>query len=360
MTLKMKARLSIDWLCTSIEATGYKGSSHIYSRWRYPLTGWHLGYPETTGYIIETLLDYQTVFPDLPLEDIAHQCGEWLLSQQLGQGAFPALLANNQTPSFFNSGMITFGLLRLEQKSFDPKRQDALEQLANWVTNRYKDHDWTTVPTYYFRAIWAYLLLAEHLQSQPLLQCCHQAIDIFTQKVTPQHAFRSWGFEGSDRAFTHTIAYTLRGCFEVGLLTQRGDLINKAANGFTSIMKTIHPEKGLAGSYDVSWQGDYSYRCSTGHAQLSVLGSRLFTHTRDDQMNNQAVWLLHSIWDDQITHALDKNLSGALPGSVPIWGPYMRLKYPNWAAKFFLDAILQIGNNHDAWQKEISQLDQRK
>ncbi|MGH2874310.1 MAG: hypothetical protein ACRDL5_17860, partial [Solirubrobacteraceae bacterium] len=33
-------------------------------------------------------------------------------------------------------------------------------------------------------------------------------------------------------------------------------------------------------------------------------------------------------------------VSGGLPGSNPVWGPYMRFSLPNWAAKFLLDALL--------------------
>jgi hypothetical protein len=35
----------------------------------------------------------------------------------------------------------------------------------------------------------------------------------------------------------------------------------------------------------------------------------------------------------------NKDLYGALAGSAPLWGDYMRFRYPNWAPKFFLDAM---------------------
>jgi hypothetical protein len=31
---------------------------------------------------------------------------------------------------------------------------------------------------------------------------------------------------------------------------------------------------------------------------------------------------------------------GAIKGSHPIYGRYARLQYPNWATKFFIDALL--------------------
>jgi hypothetical protein len=31
---------------------------------------------------------------------------------------------------------------------------------------------------------------------------------------------------------------------------------------------------------------------------------------------------------------------GAIAGSAPIWGRYSMFEYPNWAAKFFADALM--------------------
>jgi hypothetical protein len=31
---------------------------------------------------------------------------------------------------------------------------------------------------------------------------------------------------------------------------------------------------------------------------------------------------------------------GAIPGSFPIWGRYEPFAFPNWATKFFCDALL--------------------
>ena len=33
---------------------------------------------------------------------------------------------------------------------------------------------------------------------------------------------------------------------------------------------------------------------------------------------------------------------GAIKGSQPIWGRYAPFSYPNWATKFFIDAVLLL------------------
>jgi len=42
----------------------------------------------------------------------------------------------------------------------------------------------------------------------------------------------------------------------------------------------------------------------------------------------------------QIKSPLNPNLKGAVAGSLPIYGRYMALRYPNWAVKFLADALM--------------------
>jgi hypothetical protein len=39
-------------------------------------------------------------------------------------------------------------------------------------------------------------------------------------------------------------------------------------------------------------------------------------------------------------HARDPDIRGGVKGSHPLWGSYAGFSYPNWAAKFFIDALL--------------------
>ena len=42
--------------------------------------------------------------------------------------------------------------------------------------------------------------------------------------------------------------------------------------------------------------------------------------------------------------AADPGVRGGIPGSRPVRGGYMAYRFPNWAAKFFMDAVmLQLG-----------------
>ena len=44
----------------------------------------------------------------------------------------------------------------------------------------------------------------------------------------------------------------------------------------------------------------------------------------------------------QDLESADPNVRGAIKGSHPIDGEYMAWRYPNWAAKFFMDALMLL------------------
>ena len=48
------------------------------------------------------------------------------------------------------------------------------------------------------------------------------------------------------------------------------------------------------------------------------------------------------VWLRQDIEATDPNICGAIKGSQPIWGGYAPFTYPNWATKFFVDAMLLL------------------
>jgi len=43
----------------------------------------------------------------------------------------------------------------------------------------------------------------------------------------------------------------------------------------------------------------------------------------------------------QVLFTRDPRLYGAIPGSRPVWGNYLSFACPNWARKFFLDALAE-------------------
>src|SRR5207249_2534503 len=60
--------------------------------------------------------------------------------------------------------------------------------------------------------------------------------------------------------------------------------------------------------------------------------------TREDHAARRA---LNLVKRGQLMFPDDPNLRGGIPGSDPLWGGYLTYALPNWAAKFFIDAMLE-------------------
>ena len=87
------------WLERAQDAGGDGGVAGRYSLH----TGWTSSYPETTGYIIPTLIRLSDALGEPRLRERARRGVNFLLSVQLECGAFPAMeIADNRTePSIF-------------------------------------------------------------------------------------------------------------------------------------------------------------------------------------------------------------------------------------------------------------------
>ena len=338
---------ALAWLRRSVAVTGGNGSSHSYS----PFFGWEKAYPETTGYLIETLFDYAGIKQDDSLRDLAFRCARWLTSIQLPGGAFPGLLAGNTKPSVFNTAQILFGLARAvvespveaaERRAF----HDALRRAAEWLVSQLEpDYSWKKhaylpgfTPSYYTRAVWGVLAANKILQNPDIEDAMRKAFRFYAQRLLPDGAVRDWGFRPGKPAFTHTIAYTLEGFLECAVLLGEQQIIEKKILTGEKLLSIIDMKGRLAGRYDEHWRGDYSFSCVTGNCQISVFYRRLWEITGEEKFRKAAGRFLMEIIDCQ---KLGRNADtfGALPGSAPFWGPYMRFRYPNWGAKFFLDAM---------------------
>lgn len=99
------------WLLRSIEHG--KGGSCAYF---LPIRGWSLPYPETTGYLIPTLLELGRRLPGFEGDRHAVELGAWLLSIQDAEGWWRGGLhppgAEGQA-SVFNTAQVLQGMVAL-------------------------------------------------------------------------------------------------------------------------------------------------------------------------------------------------------------------------------------------------------
>ena len=75
---------------------------------------------------------------------------------------------------------------------------------------------------------------------------------------------------------------------------------------------------------------------------MALIWLRLYNLSGDRAYLEGARRAVEFVAGTQNLRTSNRNVRGAIAGSWPIYGHYERLKYPNWAVKFFIDALLAL------------------
>ena len=136
------------------------------------------------------------------------------------------------------------------------------------------------------------------------------------------------------------MAYTAEGLFECGQLLGEDQFVEGARLTSNSLRARQYSDGHLASTYGPGWQATSRSSCLTGNCQMARLWLRFFEIDGDDANYVAAQNAIGYVARTQNVVTSDANIRGAISGSHPLYGKYERLKYPNWAAKFFLDSLL--------------------
>jgi len=305
-------------------------------------------YPETTGYIIETFLEAARRLGRNDLCGRAQRMIDWELSIQQPDGAFPGHFGEpGSRPVIFNTGQIMHGMnVGYEQL----QRQECLEaavRAGRWLAaNQDADGAWRKfehngIPhVYNTRGTWALIKTALLANDNSLKRAAIRNLDWALAQQTPSGWFAQNAFVNGKPPFTHTIAYAIRGFFESGLLLQDSRYVETAVRAAGAVASRQRPDGWLAGTFGDGWTSQDSYCCLTGAAQMCIVWSRMRDQAgRSEFANNIEAGIRLLKTSHRLNDPADE-VRGAIAGSWPIWGAYSRFEFPNWAAKFFADALM--------------------
>ncbi len=344
--------LAMAWLRRAHDATSGNGISAGYSFHK----GWDPAYVETTGYIIETMLDYGRRQPGQGWEHRARSLVDWEVTMQLPGGGFQAGYGVAATPVVFNTGMVLFGLLKAFEAFEDNKYLESAMKAGDWLVKVQSESGAWTAPhafsnrphSYHARVSWALLELARASNEEKYTRAARKNLEWVLRNKLDNNWYKFSNFEKGGQSFTHTIAYTIRGLLESGLLLDEPRYIHAARSSAIEIAAAILRDNGyFHGAYKRDWSGS-RYSCLTGNAQLAIIWKKLNAL----KSNHVLVMLAGAATDtlkaiQQHWHATGKlfggrfvNVSGAIPGSFPLWGSYQSFHFPNWAVKFFADLLM--------------------
>lgn len=346
------------WLLHAQTATPDDGVAHSYDiRQRK----WLASYPETTGYIIPTFYDYAANFNQPVYRAAAEKMAHWEVDVQLPGGGVRAgtMAAEIVTPTIFNTGQVLFGLARAARETGDERILASLIRAANWLVDA-QDSDgcWrrfhspfttTKMATYNTRSAFGLVRAFEVTQDSKYLEAAERNV----AWASAQAQSNGWlpgnclTDNADDSALTHTIAYSIRGLLEVGLSVGKPQYVEHALQMAKAVSHLQSADGSLPAYYSPSWEKRANWTCVTGNAQMAINWMRLARETGEKQLNRHAELATRFCMSVQNLQTQDLNTWGAVKGSHPINGGYMTWRYPNWAAKFLMDALMlqKLGNS---------------
>lgn len=346
-TLEGHIRATCNWLFLAQDATPDQGVAASY----HLLRGWSDSYPETTGYIIPTLLNVSSLYnlPEARVRALA--MADWEAEVQLSSGAIQSsTISAKPFPAVFNTGQVIFGWVAAYKETNQEQYRQAAERAATWLLDMQDtDGAWrknlssvtnTTVQTYNARTAWALILLGISINSDEYIDA---GVKNIMWVLTQQHSngwFDNNIFHTNTSPLLHTIVYVTEGLLEAGDLLSEDCFLNASQNTMDVLLKLYHDHARLHGQYNDMWQPTVKWRCIPGEAQTALVWLRLYQITGKDEYLKAGIHLNKQLMKLQQLTGSSSYLIGAVKGSHPIWGQYMRLAYPNWGAKFFLDSLL--------------------
>lgn len=347
---------AISWICRAQDQCEDGGVAAAYM----PIKGWSDAYPETTGYIIPTFLELAILLNQPNLKDRALKMGEWLLSIQYEDGSFPDGIwtkGSKNPSSVFNSGQILFGLCALAQHTGEDRWRIAGERCAAWLASvQEPDGSWlkfayrNTLHTYKARVAWPMAIAGKLWGLMDIEAAARKNIDHALARHKPNGWIEDTSFDKNTAPVLHTFSYTVQGMLEAGILFKDQRYLDAAVNSATALLKIQAVDGSLPGCIDENFSPCW-YTCLTGISQTVIIWARLAEI--GDQSQD---WATAAKAGLQYLEASQSNiplegLKGGFSGSKPIIGPYMRLRYPNWAVKFYLDAVIAVekGMGDHAW-----------
>ncbi len=241
--------------------------------------------------------------------ETALKAGAWLVKHQLSDGSWAASLRG--VPHSYDS-FIAWPLVKLCQLSRDRTYQEAARKSADWC-------------------------LSQQMENGYFDRCSH------TQDELP---------------WTHSIGYAMQGLLETGILLKEDKYVYAVLKSAEALLrrysikgfKSLYEQQRgfLPARFDHKWKSNDKFSCLTGNAQVSLFWSKLYLLTRDIRYLNGALKLNDDLKTLQILDSGNKGIRGGMKGSHPIYGLYATFRYPNWATKFFIDALIAEEKSMDA------------
>ncbi|HTT67874.1 MAG TPA: hypothetical protein VMF70_07595 [Gemmatimonadales bacterium] len=314
-------------------------------------------YPETTGYIVPIVLRLGRVWNDVSLHERAVRMGDWEIDVQMPCGAvMGGMVTEPPTPAVFNTGQVLLGWAALARETGAGRFLDAARRAAEWLVGvQEADGNWREgnsrfahagATVYNVRAAWGLYEVGELAGEDRFRQAALRNAAFALSRQAANGWFSDCCLSEPARPLLHTIAYTMEGLLEIGLLRRDAGMIAAARRTADALVAILGPDGYLPGRLRPDFSAAATWCCLTGSAQTSIVLSRLATCTGEGRYRDAARRINRYLMARHDISSADPAIRGGLAGSWPVDGDYGRLMILNWATAFLIDALL--------WEREAS------
>lgn len=312
------------------------------------ISGWGASYPETSGYIVPTLLRGQPGQPTAPHRERARAVLNWLTSIQLPSGGFQGGMIGQSpvVPVTFNTGQILIGLASGVAELGESYRA-SMRAAADWlVDTQDADGAWRKNPTPFAKAgektyethvAWGLFEAARVDPDRGYGEAASRNIRWALTKERPNGWFADCCLTDPSRPLTHTLGYALRGVIEGYRFGGEQAFLDAALRTANGVMSALAPDGFLPGRVRRDWSGAVSWSCLTGSSQIAHCWLLLYQITGNARFRD-AARKTNAYVRARVRIAGASEVRGGVKGSFPVDGEYGQFEYLNWACKFFIDA----------------------
>jgi hypothetical protein len=244
------------------------------------LKGWGASYPETTGYIVPTVIDHAQRLKDAEMLARGRRMLDWLVSIQFPEGGFQGGMVNQtpRVPVTFNTGQILMGLAS-GVVAFGDAYRDPMNRAADWLANSLDaDGCWRKHRTpfaspddkaYETHVSWG---LFEAARLDPGRGWGEAGLKQVRWAIGQQQA-NGWMakccLSDASRPLTHTLGYALRGMVEAHRWSPQPDILAASRKLADGLLSALAVDGRLPGRLFPDWSPGVDYVCLTGSAQIA-------------------------------------------------------------------------------------------
>ncbi len=336
----------VAWLCRAQDnSTSHDGGV---ARHFSLVNGWSTSYPETTGYIVPTMLACAKLRGDQHVRNRARRMLDWLVSIQFPEGGFQGGLIDSKpiVPVTFNTGQILLGLAS-GVREIGEEYREAMCRAAEWlVKTQDADGCWRKHPTpfaaagekaYETHVAWGLLEAARIEPNRSYIDTALANVEWALGCQQENGWIDKCCLTDPSQPLTHTLGYALRGIIEAYRFTKEDTLLDACQKTADGLLTAIRDDGFLPGRLDANWRGTVPWACLTGTIQIAHCWLILYQYTGERRYRDAAYAASQYVRRTMKANGPPET-RGAIKGSFPVYGAYGTYQYLSWACKFFVDS----------------------